>query len=409
MLNRKMFVLVLSVAVLMAMVGSVSGQGFTNPGFESGMAPWTVWGPVTGLTGNTSTASGADVHSGTYALEYAVPASSPGTYVKVFQAYKGPLYRRSNCQVLEASGWVKTTAGSPTVHILAYQTDDAAANVSYGVCGYHVGIDTSSWTRVSGQFVPVTNPASDTSPATLQIEYTTQDVGTAGFTAFWDDMSLAVATGNPYPCGGFEAGFMTGDAGPNMPGVLGGGGTASIDTTDKIQGAQSFKHVTDAASSAQYILIRYMGGLYTVGTKVEIGAWVKATYAGGTGNALELRRHEYDTGSSVTVWNGLIASVAGNQASWTQMRGNFTVTGGTPNQATPLVSGQAFWLMLKHATASTTGPSTTWWDGITLRESGFANPDLRRAWAAGPCGVRLRVIPPLLLPRQLMSTADFRH
>ena len=183
-------------------------NGFTNPGFEDGMTGWNVWGPITGLTGNVST---AEIHGGSRSLQFNVPDTS---YVKVQYNYKGAMYVRAN--VLNVSGWVKTVGGAPAIYILAYQTDDAGANKGYGVVGT-LGDPSTSWVKVSAQVQPAVDPLSVTSTATLQINYFVDCATGGATTAYWDDMRMDVAPAGTLANGGFEAGIAQSDAGNGMP------------------------------------------------------------------------------------------------------------------------------------------------------------------------------------------------
>ena len=337
-------------------------NGFKNAGFEMGLANWTVWGPVTGLTGTSQTVA-ANLHGGIRSLQFDVPDTS---YVKVQYNYKGAMYVRAN--VLNVSGWVKTVGGAPSIYILAYQTDDAGANKGYGIVGT-LGDPSTSWVKVSAQVQPAVDPLSVTSTATLQINYFVDCATGGATTAYWDDMRMDVAPAGTLANGGFEAGIAASDAGNGMPFQYpASGGVWSTVTDSPKAGVKCAKHVVPANNSSQYLIYRCDSPMYTIGRHVEAAIWVKAQFGpGGTVNTTGLFRHEYQSGGgTVSVWNGLIASQQGSIDVWTQIKGDFIVTGGAPDLQTPCTAGQSMWLMIRDDVTGTTGDSTFFYDEMTL-------------------------------------------
>ena len=110
--------------------------------------------------------------------------------------------------------------------------------------------------------------------------------------------------------------------------------------------------------------------MYTIGRHVEASVWVKASYgAGGTVNTTGLFRHEFQAGgATVSVWNGLICSIQGSQSEWTEMKGDFIVTGGAPDVHTPCTAGQSMWLLIRDDVTGTTADSTFFYDDMELKE-----------------------------------------
>ena len=172
------------------------------------------------------------------------------------------------------------------------------------------------------------------------------------------------------PNGGFETLVGTTNQSPGVPFAYPAkDGIMSLETTDPHGGEACARQLVEAGNSNQYIVYFYNGPLYVVGKHLEASVWVKTQYgADGTDNFVSLRRHEYDTPVTVTVWDAEIARATGNQPSWVQMKGEFIVTGGAPNDATPLIDKQYLWLLLKHNVPGTTTASTIWWDDLALKE-----------------------------------------
>ena len=296
-----------------------------NGGFELGNQDWLVSDASHTPNPYPPAIDTANVHAGAKAARVEVGDSQNA---QLFFDYRGPLY--TSGRVLYVSAWVKTVGGNPSLAVGDWQFDDSGLPHGNGELSRITG-GASSWTELRGEIPIVVTPYS--SAASLRLLFTTDcaSPATGPTTSYWDDINLTAENEGLLPNGDFESLVGSVDVGFEVPFTYRAGGSMSLESTDPHGGNACARQTVAAGNSDQVIIYRYGGPMYVTGKHLEASVWVKTQYgAGGTANSVSLRRHEYTTHEAVTVWNTAIDEREGNLPSWTQLKGDFTVTGGAP-------------------------------------------------------------------------------
>src|SRR5882762_7942336 len=158
-------------ALLLAAAGPAAAQNLAqNPGFESGTANWSAFGPVTFTTPTTQPHTGA---------RSAFIQNRTDTWNGVAQSFLGIL---QNTNTYRISAWVRLgNSSSQTVLLTMRKTDGGVTSYTTVASGV---ASSNSWTQLSGGYtLSVSGPLTD---LTLYLEGPA-----AGVTIYADDFDVA--------------------------------------------------------------------------------------------------------------------------------------------------------------------------------------------------------------------------